>query len=157
MLRLVLVLYLILDVMAFQAAHGRLLGGQCKHHGRHGAALQWRLDLLPSPRVLGPLPNLVFSAGAMPDGGCTRPRFAPEPKSWNLLCHLPVTVPSLCKCPPVARWFPHFPAGGPAGEQELPGTGGGKKAPAVRTRCVTLSPTGRSWAAATTEGVLLYR
>ena len=26
----------------------------------------------------------------------------------------------------------------------------------VRTRCVALSPTGRSWSAATTEGLLLY-
>lgn len=47
-------------------------------------------------------------------------------------------------------------AGGPAGAEQLPGTGG-KRAPVVRTRCVTLSPTGRAWAAATTEGLLLYR
>lgn len=37
----------------------------------------------------------------------------------------------------------------------LPGVAGGR-APAARTRSVALSPTGRSWAAATTEGVLLY-
>jgi periodic tryptophan protein 2 len=41
--------------------------------------------------------------------------------------------------------------GGPA----LPGARG-TGAPAARTRCVSLSPTGRAWAAATTEGVLLY-
>jgi periodic tryptophan protein 2 len=39
----------------------------------------------------------------------------------------------------------------------LPGVGGsGKSAAKARTRGVALSPTGRSWAAATTEGVLLY-
>ena len=37
----------------------------------------------------------------------------------------------------------------------LPGVAGGR-APVARTRGVALSPTGRSWAAATTEGVLLY-
>eukprot|EP00798_Chlamydomonas_sp_ICE-L_P014256 gene14256-20229_t len=36
------------------------------------------------------------------------------------------------------------------------GVPGNKKKPAARTRCVTLSPTGRCWAAATTEGLLLY-
>lgn len=46
-------------------------------------------------------------------------------------------------------------AGGPAGASELPGTGG-KKRPQVRSRAVALSPTGQSWAAATTEGLLLY-
>ena len=45
--------------------------------------------------------------------------------------------------------------GGPAGEEDLPGTGG-KRRPAVRSRAVALSPTGRCWAAATTEGLLLY-
>lgn len=34
---------------------------------------------------------------------------------------------------------------------------GGQRAPIIRTRHVSLSPTGRSWAAATTEGLLLYR
>ena len=47
-------------------------------------------------------------------------------------------------------------AGGAAGESGLPGTGG-RRAPAIRTRHVALSPTGRAWAAATTEGLLLYR
>lgn len=37
----------------------------------------------------------------------------------------------------------------------LPGTKAGKQL-AARTRCVSLSPTGRTWAAATTEGVLMY-
>ena len=46
-------------------------------------------------------------------------------------------------------------AGGPAGASELPGTGG-KKRPQVRSRAVALSPTGQSWAAATTEGLLMY-
>ncbi|PRW59321.1 periodic tryptophan 2-like protein [Chlorella sorokiniana] len=46
-------------------------------------------------------------------------------------------------------------AGGAAGESGLPGTGG-QRAPIIRTRHVSLSPTGRSWAAATTEGLLLY-
>jgi periodic tryptophan protein 2 len=46
--------------------------------------------------------------------------------------------------------------GGAAGASDLPGTGGSKRAPAIRTRHVSLSPTGRSWAAATTEGLLLY-
>jgi periodic tryptophan protein 2 len=45
--------------------------------------------------------------------------------------------------------------GGPAGAEDLPGTGG-KRRPAVRSRAVALSPTGRSWAAATTDGLLLY-
>lgn len=51
--------------------------------------------------------------------------------------------------------LPPTTAGGAAGETDLPGTGG-KKAAAARTRCVSLSPTGRAWAAATTEGVLMY-
>lgn len=39
----------------------------------------------------------------------------------------------------------------------LPGTAsrGGKRAVA-RSRCIALSPTGRQWAACTTEGVLIY-
>jgi periodic tryptophan protein 2 len=32
----------------------------------------------------------------------------------------------------------------------------GKKRALARTSCVSLSPTGRSWAAATTEGVVMY-
>ncbi len=52
--------------------------------------------------------------------------------------------------------LPPTAGGGAAGESGLPGTGG-KRAPAIRTRHVSLSPTGRSWAAATTEGLLLYR
>jgi len=51
--------------------------------------------------------------------------------------------------------IPHVGAGGPSGASELPGTGG-KKRPQVRSRAVALSPTGQSWAAATTEGLLLY-
>lgn len=47
------------------------------------------------------------------------------------------------------------PGGDPTAAGQLPGTGGGKRA-VVRTRSVALSPTGRSWAAATTEGVLMY-
>ncbi|GIM02141.1 hypothetical protein Vretimale_6840 [Volvox reticuliferus] len=37
----------------------------------------------------------------------------------------------------------------------VPGTTAGKR-PLVRSRCVALSPTGRVWAAASTEGLLLY-
>lgn len=37
----------------------------------------------------------------------------------------------------------------------LPGTGG-KRKPSARARCVALSPTGRTWAAATTEGLAMY-
>jgi periodic tryptophan protein 2 len=48
------------------------------------------------------------------------------------------------------------PAGGPAGTGALPGTGGGRRAPAVRCRALALAPTGASWAAGTTEGLLLY-
>ncbi|PSC76313.1 periodic tryptophan 2-like protein [Micractinium conductrix] len=51
--------------------------------------------------------------------------------------------------------LPPTRGGGAAGQSGLPGTGG-KRAPAIRTRHVALSPTGRSWAAATTEGLLLY-
>ncbi|KAL4425513.1 hypothetical protein ABPG75_009529 [Micractinium tetrahymenae] len=51
--------------------------------------------------------------------------------------------------------LPPTVGGGAAGESGLPGTGG-KRAPAIRTRHVSLSPTGRAWAAATTEGLLLY-
>jgi hypothetical protein len=39
----------------------------------------------------------------------------------------------------------------------LPGTGGAaKKRPVARSRCLALSPTGRAWAACTTEGLQLY-
>ena len=37
----------------------------------------------------------------------------------------------------------------------MPGTGSKRRA-AIRSRAVTLSPTGQTWAAATTEGLLLY-
>lgn len=43
-----------------------------------------------------------------------------------------------------------------AAMEGVPGTSGANKRPAARTRCVALSPTGRTWAAATTEGVVLY-
>ena len=46
-------------------------------------------------------------------------------------------------------------AGGPGTADDLPGTGSKRKA-AIRSRAVTLSPTGQTWAAATTQGVLLY-
>jgi periodic tryptophan protein 2 len=53
--------------------------------------------------------------------------------------------------------LPPSGAGGASGADALPGTGGGgARVPIIRTRCVALSPTGRSWAAATTEGVLHY-
>ncbi|KAK9845761.1 hypothetical protein WJX81_001752 [Elliptochloris bilobata] len=52
--------------------------------------------------------------------------------------------------------LPASAAGGPAGEGALPGTGGGRRAPPIRTRAVALSPTGACFAAATTEGLLLY-
>nr|ADF43197.1 UTP1m [Chlamydomonas reinhardtii] len=42
-----------------------------------------------------------------------------------------------------------------AAAADVPGTTAGKR-PAVRCRCVALSPTGRVWAAAATEGLLLY-
>ncbi len=48
-----------------------------------------------------------------------------------------------------------FNAGGPGTAENLPGTGSKRKA-AIRSRAVTLSPTGQTWAAATTEGLLLY-
>ncbi|KAK3273321.1 U3 snoRNP protein [Cymbomonas tetramitiformis] len=40
-------------------------------------------------------------------------------------------------------------------KDSLPGTGSGS-VPAARTKCVRLAPNGRTWAAATTEGVLVY-
>ncbi len=49
-----------------------------------------------------------------------------------------------------------LPAGGdPAAAADVPGTAG-KKRPVARSRAVCLAPTGRTWAAATTEGLLLY-
>eukprot|EP00250_Pteridium_aquilinum_P004303 c14523_g1_i1 orf=130-3006(+) len=39
---------------------------------------------------------------------------------------------------------------------DLPGTAGNAGKPVARTRCLHISPTGRSWVAATTEGVLVY-
>lgn len=49
--------------------------------------------------------------------------------------------------------------GNAAATQDVPGAstaGGGKLRPSARTRCVALSPTNRCWAAATSEGLLLY-
>ena len=43
-----------------------------------------------------------------------------------------------------------------AAAEGMPGTGSKVRRPVARTRCVALSPTGRCWAAATTEGLLLY-
>ena len=40
--------------------------------------------------------------------------------------------------------------------QGLPGTGRNGSRAAVRTKCLQICPTGRSWAAATCEGVLLF-
>ncbi|KAL0036124.1 hypothetical protein WJX79_004341 [Trebouxia sp. C0005] len=51
--------------------------------------------------------------------------------------------------------LPPPPEGGPGTAENLPGTGSKRKA-AIRSRAVTLSPTGQMWAAATTEGLLLY-
>ena len=45
--------------------------------------------------------------------------------------------------------------GGPGAAADLPGTGSKRRA-AIRSRAVSLSPTGQTWAAATTEGLLLY-
>ena len=45
--------------------------------------------------------------------------------------------------------------GGLGGAAALPGTGSKRRA-AIRSRAVSLSPTGQSFAAATTEGLLLY-
>ena len=45
--------------------------------------------------------------------------------------------------------------GGPGNAADMPGTGSKRRA-AIRSRAVTLSPTGQAWAAATTEGLLLY-
>lgn len=39
---------------------------------------------------------------------------------------------------------------------DLPGSMPNKGRPIIRTKCLRIAPTGRSWAAATTEGVLLY-
>ncbi|CAL9121996.1 unnamed protein product [Musa textilis] len=39
---------------------------------------------------------------------------------------------------------------------DLPGSMPNRGRPIVRTKCLKIAPTGRSWAAATTEGVLLY-
>ncbi|KAF5838324.1 WD40 repeat-like protein [Dunaliella salina] len=43
-----------------------------------------------------------------------------------------------------------------AAAADVPGTGTAKKRPLARTSCVALSPTGRCWVAATTEGLVLY-
>ena len=47
-------------------------------------------------------------------------------------------------------------AGGAGAQHNLPGTGVAHKRPVIRSRAVALSPTGRAWAAATTEGVLIH-
>jgi hypothetical protein len=47
------------------------------------------------------------------------------------------------------------PGGDPAAAADVPGTAG-RKRPSAQTRALALSPTGDSWAAATTEGLLLY-
>jgi len=39
---------------------------------------------------------------------------------------------------------------------DLPGAKPNHGRPVVRTKCLKIAPTGRSWAAATTEGVLMY-
>ncbi|KAL4194141.1 hypothetical protein AMTRI_Chr05g67220 [Amborella trichopoda] len=39
---------------------------------------------------------------------------------------------------------------------DLPGAIGNHGRPVIRTKCLRIAPTGRSWAAATTEGVLIY-
>lgn len=39
---------------------------------------------------------------------------------------------------------------------DLPGSVSNKGRPGVRTKCLQIAPTGRSWAAATTDGVLMY-
>lgn len=39
---------------------------------------------------------------------------------------------------------------------DLPGSMPNRGRPIVRTKCLRIAPTGRSWAAATTEGVLVY-
>ncbi len=45
---------------------------------------------------------------------------------------------------------------GASSSSDLPGTSAKGRRPAARTRCVALSPTNRCWAAASTEGLLLY-
>ncbi|EFJ32473.1 hypothetical protein SELMODRAFT_407380 [Selaginella moellendorffii] len=40
--------------------------------------------------------------------------------------------------------------------QGLPGAQTNAARPIIRTKCLRISPTGRSWAAATTEGLLIY-
>lgn len=46
-------------------------------------------------------------------------------------------------------------SGGPGAAADLPGTSSKRRA-TIRSRAVSLSPTGQTWAAATTEGLLLY-
>lgn len=40
--------------------------------------------------------------------------------------------------------------------QDLPGSTPNQGRPIARAKCLRIAPTGRSWAAATTEGVLVY-
>lgn len=74
---------------------------------------------------------------------------------YLLLANVGGIKPSLSQHHYLVNFIPWSCAGGPAGADDLPGTGG-KRRPAVRSRAVALSPTGRCWAAATTEGLLLY-
>lgn len=43
-----------------------------------------------------------------------------------------------------------------AAAEDVPGTGGLKRKPVARSRCLALAPTGRCWAAATTEGLMMF-
>ncbi len=43
-----------------------------------------------------------------------------------------------------------------AAAEDVPGVGNARKRPVARTRCLALSPTGRCWAAASTEGLVMY-
>ena len=79
-----------------------------------------------------------------------------------MACSCSTAQPIVCShCNPGHAWLSWdrllelLHAGGPSGVGDLPGTGGGRR-PQVRSRAVALSPTGQSWAAATTEGLLLY-
>ena len=89
--------------------------------------------------------HLLPPASPLPCSLCSdhcAPR-RPAPPCPALPCPAPVPVRCLCM------------TGGPASAADMPGTGSKRRA-AIRSRAVTLSPTGQSWAAATTEGLLLY-
>ena len=51
-----------------------------------------------------------------------------------------------------------YGAADPASALKLPGSAPStsRRRPVLRSRCVAISPTGRAWAACTTEGVLIY-